>query len=88
MRARREEEGRHTQEVAEEDSQRQEESREGAELPSEIRTGALSDVDSSRGDTQAPSQSTDCPSCQHQPVPARSEVSHADQEEGGEEEEA
>ena len=79
---------RPTQEVAQEDSQGQQEGRQGAELPSQLRTGALRNVDGSGGHSQPYPQTTDRPPSQHQHLTVRGQVSHADQEEGGEEDEA
>ena len=79
---------KYPQEVAQEDSQGQEEGREGAELASELRTGALRNVYRSGGHSQAHPQPTDRPPSQHQHLTVRGQVSHADQEEGGEEDEA
>ena len=76
------------QEVAEEDAQRQEEGGQAAELPPQLRAGALSDVDGGGGDAQAHSEPTDGPACQHQRRPHGAHGSHADQQEGGEEDEA
>ena len=81
-------EGVHTQEVAEEDAQRQEESREGAEFAPEVGAGGLCYVDGGGGNAQAHSQPTEGPPSQHQPIPATCEVRQADQQEGEEEEEA
>ena len=78
----------HTQEVAEEDPQRQEEGREGAEFPPEVGAGGLCYVDGGGGNPQANSQPTDGPASQDQPVPAGCKVRQADEQEGGEEEEA
>ena len=76
------------QEVAEEDAQRQEEGGQAAELPPQLWAGALGDVDGGGGDAQANPEPTDGPAGQHQRSPHGAHGSHADQQEGGEEDEA
>ena len=78
----------HTQEVAEKDPQSQEESREGAEFSPEAGAGGLGYVDGGGGNPQPHPQPTDGPPSQHRPVPVGCGVRQANQQEGGEEDEA